>query len=101
MMKSIGKTYLVTVENPKNEYIGNIYIPETSALRDIVPYIGRIYEYGAALTEEEKKKLLPIGTKIIMDYRKKSAENKIRLVMGENTYYVIDIKNVIAVIEED
>lgn len=100
-MKSIGKTYLIKIENIKTEYAGNILLPETSSLTDLVPYIGRIHDYGLGFSPDEYKDLIPIGTKVIMDYRKEHANGKIRLIFGDEHFYVYKPENILAIIEEE
>lgn len=100
-MKSIGKTYLIEVIPQKEEIINGIYIPQTASSRQSVFYIGKIIDYGLGFTEEEKQELLPIGTKVIMDYRKSVSANKIRLNFGPNTYYIYEPENILAIIEEE
>lgn len=99
-MKSIGKTYLIEVEKPRDEFVDGIFLPQTSSINDLVLYIGTIVEYGTGFSEEEKKELLPIGTRVLMDYRKEVAKDKIRLIFGETTYYVFTPENLLGVIEE-
>ena len=100
-MKSIGKTYLIKIEPQKEEVVNGIFIPQTASSRDTVYYIGRIIDYGSGFTEEEKTELLPIGTKVILDYRKSVSENKIRLNFGEEIFYVYEPENILAIIEEE
>lgn len=100
-MKSIGKTYLIKIEDTVEEMAGNILLPETARKTDVIPYIGRIHDYGLGFTEEEKKDLIPIGTKVIMDYRRDHAEGKIRLIFGEEQFYVQLPENILAIIEEE
>jgi hypothetical protein len=64
-----------------------------------IPYIGRIYDYGLGFSEEEKKDLIPIGTKVIMNYLK-NAEGKIRLIFGKDQFYVQPVENILAIIWE-
>lgn len=100
-MKSIGKTYLIKIEDEAEEKVGDIFIPQTAMKTDVIPYIGRIHDYGLGFTEEEKKDLIPIGTKVIMDYRRDHAEGKIRLIFGDEHFYVQLPKNILAIIEEE
>ena len=100
-MKSLGKTYLIKIEPQKEEVVGGIILPETASSNEIVYYIGRIYDYGIGFTEEEKTELIPIGTKVIMDWHKDVAQNKIRLVFGSDIYYIYEPKNILAIIEEE
>lgn len=100
-MKSIGKTYLIQIEPKKEETINGIYIPQTASSRETVYYIGRIIDYGTGFTEEEKTELLPIGTKVILDYRKEVSENKIRLNFEDNIYYIYEPEHILAIIEEE
>lgn len=100
-MKSIGKTYLIKIEPQKEESVGGIILPETAATTDIIYYIGRIYDYGIGFTEDEKKDLIPIGTKVIMDWHKEVAEKKIRLIFGEEQFYVYDPQHILAIIDEE
>jgi co-chaperonin GroES (HSP10) len=99
-MKSLGKTYLVKIEDTQTEMEGGIYIPQTASRMNTIPYIGRIHDYGLGFSEEEKKDLIPIGTKVIMNYLK-NAEGKIRLIFGKDQFYVQPVENILAIIEED
>ena len=75
-MKSIGKTYLIKIEEQKEEQIGGIYIPQTASYESVY-FTGIIADYGIGFTEEEKVELLPIGTKVLLDYRKEVSQNHI------------------------
>ena len=100
-MKSIGKTYLIKIEDTKEETVGGIFIPELASRQTVIPYIGRIHDYGLGFTAEEIKDLIPIGTKVIMDYRKDHADGKIRLIFGKEQFYVYKPENILAIIEEE
>lgn len=99
-MKPIGKTYLIEVEKPKDEFVGGIYLPQTASMNELVHYIGKVIEYGIGFSEDEKKDLIPLETKVLLDYRKEVAQNKIRLNFGEHTYYIYEPEHILAIIEE-
>jgi co-chaperonin GroES (HSP10) len=97
-MRPVGKTYLIKIEPQKDDYIGNILLPQTAAARNTIFYIGKIHNYGIGFTEEEISDLLPLGTKVIMDYTKKA--ERIRLIFGEEMFYIYKPEDILAIIEE-
>ena len=100
-MKPIGKTYLVKIRPQKFETVGGIFIPQTARQDQMIHYIGKIFAYGIGFTKEEKKDLIPLGSTVILDYRKIVAEDKIRLVFGDTTYYVYNPEHILAIIEDE
>jgi hypothetical protein len=38
-MKSLGKTYLIKIEDTKDEIINGIFIPQTASIQNTIPYI--------------------------------------------------------------
>lgn len=99
-MKSIGKTYLIKINEQKEEQIDGIYIPQTASYESVY-FTGIIADYGIGFTEEEKAELLPIGTKVLLDYRKEVSQNKIRLHLDDEIFYVYEPENILAIIEEE
>ena len=99
-MKSIGKTYLIKIEEQKEEQIGGIYIPQNASYESVY-FIGVIADYGIGFTEDEISELLPIGTKVLLDYRKEVSQNKIRLHLDDNIFYVYEPENILAILEEE
>lgn len=98
-MKSIGKTYLINIEiSHKEETAGNIILPQTGLTRETIHYIGRIFDYGIGFTEEEKKTLIPIGTKVLMNYKKDV--NRIKLIIEDKIYYIYNPEDILGIIEE-
>lgn len=55
---------------------------------------------GTGFTEDEKKDLIPIGTTVLMDYRKDVAKDKIRLEFGESHYYIFNPEHILGIIED-
>lgn len=98
-MTSVGKTYLIEAEKPKEEIIdGGIILPQTGLTRQIIYYIGKIVNYGSGFSEEEKKDLIPIGTKVLMDYNKNVKRTK--LIIEDKIYYIYNPENILGIIEE-
>lgn len=97
-MKSIGKTYLIEVEKPKEEIINGIIIPQTTTNRNSIFYIGKIIEYGIGFSEEEKKELIPIGTTVIMDYTKNAKH--IKVILADKLYYIYKPENILGIIKD-
>lgn len=97
-MKSIGKTYLIEVEKPKEEIINGIIIPQTATNRNSIFYIGKIIEYGIGFSEEEKKELIPIGTTVIMDYTKNAKH--IKVILEDKLYYIYKPENILGIIKD-
>ena len=98
-MDCVGKRYLVQGQLPKEEVTKEGFIiPVYGTNRDFGSYIGTIIGWGTAWTQEEKKDLIPVGSKIILNYTEKT--NKVKLIMGEKNYYICDPDDLLAVIEE-
>lgn len=97
-MECIGKKYLVQGQLPKPETKNGIYIPVFGTNKEFGSYIGTIIGHGTGFSKKEKKDLIPIGTKIIMDYSNKNQRTK--LIMDEKNYYIIDPDNILATIED-
>lgn len=97
-MKSIGKTYLIEVEKPKEEIINGIIIPQTATNRNSIFYIGKIIEYGIGFSEDEKKELIPIGTTVIMDYTKNAKH--IKVILADKLYYIYKPENILGIIKD-
>lgn len=98
-MKPTGKTYLVKIKkhDSKDDIINGIYIPDTSSIHDIF-YEGTIVGYGAAWSKDEEKDLIPIGTNIIFEYKKKCGT---KIIFGDDVYYIHDPKDILAIKEEN
>lgn len=101
-MRPLKKTYLVEIE-PKDVYEnvdGVIVINNVNKVKD-GSWRGVISGYGTAWTEEELKDLLPIGTKVVMSYGKKTSDGGgIKIVMHGKVYYVRTTEEILGVIEE-
>lgn len=97
-MECVGKKYLIQGQLPKEEVKKGIILPVFGTNRDFGSYIGTIVGWGTGFTQEEKKDLIPIGTKVIMDYSKNA--EKIRLIMSEKNYYIYNPDDILAIIEE-
>lgn len=99
-MKPIGKTYLIDAELPKDEIKeGGIIIPITENKRNYEPFIGYIKQYGIGFTEKQKKELIPIGTKVILNYNK--GVKKTKLFMDEKIYFIYNPEDILAIITQD
>lgn len=97
-MECVGKKYLIQGQLPKEEVKKGIILPVYGTNRDFTSFIGTIIGYGTAFTKKEKKDLIPIGTKVIMDYSKNIQRTK--LYMNEKTYYIYNPDDILAIIEE-
>lgn len=99
-MKTLGKTYLIEAELPKDEITEcGIILPVTGSSRDYEAYMGKLIDYGTGFTQEQKKDLIPIGSKVIMDYGKKAKRTK--LLMNQKTYYIYNPEDILAIINEE
>lgn len=97
-MECVGKKYLIQGQLPKEEVKNGIILPVYGTNRDYGSFIGTLVGYGTGFTEQEKKDLIPIGSKVIMDYSKNV--EKIRLIMSEKNYYIYNPDDILAIIEE-
>jgi co-chaperonin GroES (HSP10) len=100
-MKPVGKTYLIKAEIPQEEKVGDIFIPQTAASYESVYFIGTVVDYGTGFTSDEKSELLPIGTRVLLDYRKEVSQNKIRLHLDQEIFYVYEPEHILAILEEE
>lgn len=100
-MKSVGKTYLIKIEPQKTDYVGGIYLPQLASANQTIFYIGRIHDYGLGFSEDEIKELLPIGTKVILNWKTNDPIGKIRLNFGEDIFYIYKPEHILATISEE
>lgn len=98
-MQAIGKKYLIKAERKKQDEdkIGDIYIPQTAGAFQQLDYIGKIIGYGTGFTEEEQKELIPLDTKIMMDWTDK---NSVCMHMDQEIYYIINPETIMAIITD-
>lgn len=100
-MKPIGKTYLIKCEKRSSiELINGLYIPTNFDIDGIsdVFYEGVVIEHGTGYTEDEIKKLVPIGTKVIFEWAEKRGT---KLIFGKNVYYIKYEDQVLGIIEDE
>lgn len=98
-MKPTGKTYLIKAEYDEGvQKQGDIFVVNNVSKNDDVFWKGVIIAYGTSFNEEDQKDLLPIGTKVVMDYKKKA---KMKIVLGQSVCYVRDVDEVIGVVEDE
>ena len=97
-MKPVGKTYLIKIKkhDEKDDIIDGIYIPDNSSINDIY-YEGVVEAYGAGWTKKEIKNLVPIGKKVIFEYKKKSGT---KVVFGETIYLIHEADDILAIKED-
>lgn len=97
-MKPVGKTYLIEVvkHNEIEKLDCGLYIPNDTSVHDIF-YEGTIVEYGCGWTDDELKDLIPIGTKIIMDY---SSKKGTKLQLTERILIIHESDQIIAIKED-
>ena len=101
-MEPLKKTYLVRVEqvDAYEDVGGVIVVNDVNKMKD-ASWKGVIEAYGTGWSEEEKKDLLPIGTKVVMTYGKKSGDKGgVKLVFHGTVYYVRGFEEILGVIEE-
>lgn len=96
------KTYLIKLD--KLEHFENdsgiIVINENK--ENLLSWKGTVVEYGAAWTEEEKKDLVPIGTRIAMTYGKDTGDKGgVKLVIRDDVYMIRDANEIIGVLEDE
>lgn len=100
MMKSIGRTYLIKCEVKSGiELINGLYIPtnhDVDGISDIF-YQGTVISHGTGFTDEEIKNLVPIGTKVIFEYKEKRGT---KLIFGKNVYYIKYEDQLLGIVEE-
>lgn len=100
-MKPIGKTYLIKCETRSDvELINGIYIPtnyDVDGISDVF-YEGIVISHGTRYTEEEIKDLVPIGTKVVFEWKEKRGT---KLIFGKNVYYIKYEDQVLGIIEDE
>lgn len=98
-MKPTGRTYLIKCDYDDGiKKQGDIYVINNINKNDDVFWKGYIVAYGTSFTEEETKDLLPIGTKVVMDYKKNA---KMKVIIGGSVCYVRDVDEIIGVVEDE
>ena len=96
------KTYLVKLDKLEHfEDDGGVIVINES-VENMISWKGTIAEHGAAWTEEERKDLLPIGTRIVMTYGKNSVDRGgIKLDINDEVYMIRDADEIIGVLEDE
>lgn len=96
-MIPIGRTYLIECDPPENiTNEGGIFVVNNiDKLKDGF-WKGKVIAYGTLFTEEEKKDLVPIGSEVIMDVKKKA---DIKIVIKGKVFYVRKEDEILGVIE--
>ena len=98
-MRPTGKTYLVKCDYDDGvQEQGGIFVVNSVDKRSDAFWRGRIIAYGTSFTDEETEGLLPIGTKVIMDYGRKA---KAKVIIGGSVCYIRDIDDIDGVIEDE
>jgi co-chaperonin GroES (HSP10) len=97
MIIPIGNTVLITTkkENENITLVDGIYIPTEKNNLKTIHYIGNIASYGTLVTDETKN-ILPIGTKVLFDWKKKSGT---KLQIDNKLLYIKDVNDILGVIE--
>lgn len=100
-MKPIGKTYLIRCKTRSDvELINGIYIPtnfDVDGISDVF-YQGEVVSYGTGFSDDEIKKLVPIGTNVVFEYKEKRGT---KLIFGKNVYYIKYEDQVLGIIEDE
>jgi hypothetical protein len=99
MLKPIGNTLLIITERNTGtpELINGLYIPTDSDSIKSIHYTGTIKEHGT-LVDDETKKILPIGTKVIFDWKSKTGT---KLELCRQLVYIKDVNDILAIMEEE
>lgn len=99
MLKPIGNTLLIITKRNTGapELVNGLYIPTDSDTIKSIHYIGTIKEYGT-LVNDETKKMLPIGTKVIFDWKAKTG---IKLELCRQLVYIKDVNDILAIMEDE
>lgn len=93
-MRPLGKTYLIQIADQKEEILqGGIIIPSENK-NNLIHYRGKIKEIGLGFNNDN---LVNINDNIIFDWKTK--EGKIKIILGQNLYYIIE-EHLILAIEE-
>jgi co-chaperonin GroES (HSP10) len=98
-MECIGKRYLIECDPLTTETKDGIILPFFGNSRDYTTYRGTIIGWGTGWTKKEQKELVPIGSKIILNYKEQN--DKIRLFIGEKSYYICKAEDILATIIEE
>ena len=101
-MIPLKKTYLVKLDKlDAYDNEGGIYIPNPTVEHQD-GWKGTIVEHGAGWTEEERKDLIPVGTRVVMSYGKDTSDGGGRkLVIKQQVYLVRTEDNILGVIEDE
>lgn len=98
-MRPLGKTYLIKAEIKRDiELVNGLYIPSDSDCYHDIYYQGIIVSHGLGFSENEINDLVPVGTKVVFNYKGK---NGTKLIFGNNVYYIKNEDQVLGVIEDE
>ena len=93
-MQPIGNKYLVKVNVPIEDKVGDILLP-TGKTAEEIHYTGTIVEYGTYMTE---KHLLPLNTNVIFNWKDK--DSKIKISLNNELYYICNPNAILTTINE-
>ena len=95
-MQPIGNKYLIKVEKlPNEETIDGIVVINNKTNQDIY-YKGNIVAHGTCMNDVN---IIPIGTNVYFNWRNK--DDKIKVQIADQLYYICSPNVILAVIEED
>lgn len=98
-MKPIGKTYLIKADIKKDvELVNGLFIPVDNDYINDIFYQGYVLAHGTGYSEENESKLVPIGSKVIFDYKEKRGT---KLIFGTNVYYIKYEDQVLGIVENE
>lgn len=90
-MRSLGKTYLIKIEDQKEEVLeGGILLPAENKNK-LVHYKGQIQEIGLGFNGDN---IVNKGDYVIFDWKQK--QGKVKVILGQELYYIVEESLILA-----
>lgn len=95
-MRPLGKTYLIEIPNQKDEVLeGGIIIPSENKTK-LVHYRGKVKEIGLGFNNDN---IVKINDIVYFDWKQK--EGKVKILLGQELYYIVEEPLILAIEESE
>lgn len=95
-MRPLGKTYLIEIPDQKDEVLeGGIIIPSENKTK-LVHYRGKVKEIGLGFNNDN---IVKINDIVYFDWKQK--EGKVKILLGQELYYIVEEPLILAIEESE
>lgn len=92
-MRPLGKTYLIKIEDQKDEILeGGIILPSENKNK-LIHYHGQIQEIGLGF-DKTHDNIVKKNDYVIFDWKQKNG--KVKVILGDELYYIVEESLILA-----